>query len=112
MIKIQTKKHLVKSGYSAVMIVINNKIPTTSSDISFLMELMSDLAKAIDAAKDNVVSLEMNYNKAAAVWHAMNVSVTNDLVHSETDGMSMLEFMSILAPKLDESVDETRAENI
>ena len=100
-----TRRHVAKSGYTAIKIMINNEVPSTAAETAFLMETMSDVAVMLDDGTEDKVELDLTYDKAVALWHCCNVTLVNDLAHNRNDKGFMMELMDNLAPKLDGEVE-------
>ena len=100
-IHLETRLHIVKAGWLAIKIVLDNEIPATPAETAFLMETLSDVAAMVDDGVDKKATLDVNHEKGVAIWHCCNVVIMNDLYYNKNDKMHMMEIMSLLAPKLD-----------
>ena len=110
---LETRKHIVKAGHTAIMAMLDHDIPSSPEEIGFMMEALTDIAVMLDDSVDKITKLDVTYEQGCCLWHSCNVAILNNLYHTKNDKMHMMELMSLLAPRLDGEVnDEDIAEDI
>lgn len=108
---LEVRKRTAKAGYTAIMIMINNEVPSSPAEVAFLMSLMSHMAVLIDDSKGDKVQLDLSHDQAVGVWHSCNVSLNNDLTHNKNDAGDMMELLDLLARRLDGEIEEINFKN-
>jgi hypothetical protein len=72
----------IMSCWRAIKKILELEIPANAADAAFLMETMSDMAKIhnpkIEKSDTKQINRQIYYKKAVAVWHCLNICVSNE----------------------------------
>lgn len=95
---------LALGAWKAVKEVLNRGIPNSPAEGGLLLEILGDLAKAVDKhnleGSGDTFDMRLNKAKMTAIWHSCNMFALNSWGNESEKGLSM-NVMSLLAPKLD-----------
>lgn len=102
--------HEMLSAWSSVKKMIELNIPTTPSDVAFLGQLLTTIAKGVDEHKKDEefdttpFKLKMKLPQWISLWHCCNVMVQNNLYSNKGQEAAILQVMSVISPRIDEEL--------
>ena len=97
--------------YNAIKQVVDKGIPATPSEVAFLMQMMTKVAKNVDEHKatgeyeTTLHKVKLNLAQWIGGWNCLNVILSNKLYNSKKQEMRIMETMTLIAPRIDEEAD-------
>lgn len=104
----QVNTREVMTMWNACISVLNAEIPQ-GADVGLLFETISTLAEA-HKKTDKHYLLTMPVEKFKAVWHSLNICISNGFLPNENMTIQALDLMSKLAPAIDKEDNKPKLE--